>query len=85
MTHPFHPLHGREFALLEVRNTWGEERVYFHDEHGELRRLPATWTNVVGEDPFVAVSGGRSPLRADDLVRLVELVRRLGPEVGGDA
>ncbi|MGH8219072.1 MAG: DUF5372 family protein, partial [Steroidobacteraceae bacterium] len=24
VTHPFHPLLGREFALADRRNTWGE-------------------------------------------------------------
>lgn len=80
MTHPFHPLHGHQFKLLEYRNAWGEDRVYFYDDTGKLRRLPATWTDVVGEDFFTIVAGGRSALRVDDLLRLVELVRRLEME-----
>jgi hypothetical protein len=80
VTHPFHPLHGREFELLDYRNAWGEDRVYFHDDTGQFRRLPASWTDVVGEDPFVAVAAGRSPLRVEDLLRLAELVARLGEE-----
>jgi hypothetical protein len=38
---------------------------------------------VVGEDPFVAVAGGRSPLRVKELLQLVDLVARLrfGKEV----
>jgi len=43
VTHPFHPWCGRTFELLERRTTWGEDRVYFHDEAGQLRRLPAAW------------------------------------------
>jgi hypothetical protein len=80
VTHPFHPLHGHEFKLLEYRNVWGEDRVNFHDDTGKLRRLPATWTDVVGEDLFTIVGAGRSALRVDDLLRLVELVRGLGME-----
>jgi transposase len=30
VTHPFHPLHGREFSLVTYRHNWGENRVYFH-------------------------------------------------------
>ena len=82
MTHPFHPLHGRAFELLDYRNAWGEDRVYFHDDRGRFRRLPASWTDVVGEDAFVAVAAGRSPLRVEDLLRLAELVARLGAEGG---
>jgi Family of unknown function (DUF5372) len=43
-----------------------------------LQRLPASWTDVVGEDPFVAVAAGRSPLRMEELLELVDLVERLG-------
>lgn len=82
VTHPFHPLHDRQFALLDYRNAWGENRVYFQDDQGELRRIPAAWTDVVGADPYVVVAQGRSPLRADDLSRLVELLRRLGERAG---
>jgi hypothetical protein len=42
VTHPFHPLYGREFRLVDFRRAWGEDRVYFHTEHGELVRLPAS-------------------------------------------
>ena len=40
VTHPFHPLHGRTFPLVDCRQTWGEDRVYFHDDSGQLARLP---------------------------------------------
>ncbi len=74
VTHPFHPLCGREFVLVELGKVWGEERVYFHDDHGSLRRLPASWTSICAEDPFVVVSAGRAFFRVADLLRLVELV-----------
>jgi len=77
VTHPFHPLHGREFELIEYRQAWGEKRVYFLDSSGQMQRLPASWTDVAGEDPFVAVAAGRSPLRLEDLLQLVDLLDRL--------
>jgi hypothetical protein len=77
VTHPFHPLHGFRFELIEYRQAWGENRVYFLDSAGQLQRLPASWTDVDGEDPFVAVAGGRSPLRIAELLQLVDLVARL--------
>ena len=77
MTHPFHPLYGYEFELIEYRRTWGEDRVYFLDSSGHLQRLPASWTDVGGEDPFVVVAAGRSPLRLEDLLQLVDLLDRL--------
>ncbi len=76
VTHPFHPLYGQEFALIERRSAWGEERVYFHDDSGRLRRIAAAWTNAAGPDPFDMVSGGRSHFRIDDLLQLVALIER---------
>ena len=34
VTHPFHPWVGREFVFVAVRQTWGEDRVFFLDEDG---------------------------------------------------
>ena len=76
MIHPFHPLCGRELALVDRRNTWGEDRVYYHDETGRLRRLPAAWTSVAARSPFEVLSAGRSHFRFDDLLQLVALIAR---------
>jgi len=76
VTHPFHPLHGREFTLVDYRNTWGEERVYFHDDSGRLRRLPAAWTSAAAPCAFEVISAGRSHFRVEDLLRLVALIAR---------
>src|SRR5438445_12455763 len=58
VTHPFHPLHGRTFQLVDCRQTWGEDRVYFHDDSGQLARLPLQWTDVVPDDPTVKIGAG---------------------------
>ncbi len=76
MTHPFHPLCGRAYEFVARRSNWGEDRVCFHDEHGELKSLPAAWTDVIEPDLFVVVAAGRSPLHVDDLLVLVEMVTR---------
>jgi hypothetical protein len=77
VTHPFHPLRGREFALVDRRSAWGEDRVYFRDEAGELKRMPIGWTSLGAVDAFVAVPAGRSSLRVQDLLQLVALAERL--------
>jgi hypothetical protein len=77
VTNVFHPLYGREFTLVERRSAWGEERVYFHDECGALRRLPAMWTSAAPADPFVEVAAGRSHFRIEDLLQLAALVAKL--------
>ncbi len=65
--------------MVRYRKNWGEDRVFF-DNGGTLISLPAGWTDVLSPDPLVALSQGRSPFRADDLLELAELVRRIGAE-----
>ncbi|MEX4005471.1 DUF5372 family protein [Paraburkholderia sp. EG285A] len=76
VTHPFHPLYGREFALVDRRNTWGEDRVYFHDDAGDLKRMPAAWTSAAAPNAFEMVSAGRSHFRIEDLLQLTMLIAR---------
>jgi hypothetical protein len=61
---------------VDRRSTWGEDRVYYHDETGRLRRLPATWTSVATASPFEVLSAGRSHFRVEDLLQLVALIAR---------
>ena len=74
MTHPFHPLFGREFVFVGVRQTWGEDRVFFLDEDGTQRCLPVRWTDAVEPDVFVTIAAGRCPFRVDDLAALAGLI-----------
>jgi len=48
----------------------------YRDGRGRVCSLPASWTSVVPPDPYVMVSAGRSPLRLDDLLTLVDVVRQ---------
>jgi len=80
VTHPFHPLRGREFVLLTSVRRWNEERVYFEDEQGRAISLRAQWTSVFSPPPLVAIAAGRSAFRADDLLQLARLLRELRPE-----
>jgi len=77
ITHPFHPQFGQGIDFVERRHRFGEERVLYRDRHGHLASLPARWTSVVAEDPFVVVAAGRSRFRVADLLELVELIGRL--------
>ena len=78
MTHPFHPWRGRELCFVAVRQTWGEDRVFFTDEQGRLGSIPRAWTDVADVDPFVVLAAGRSAFRVEDLLELAELLDRLG-------
>ncbi len=74
VTHPFHPLRGCRFEAVETRICWGEERVFFIGTDGRLQYLRAGWTSLEAPDPFVEISGGRSPFRVRDLLALSDLV-----------
>ena len=75
MTHPFHPLLGRELDLVCWRCNWNEDRVYFEDSARKLRSVPTHWTDLTGEDPVVVMGAGRSHFRVQDLLELATLIR----------
>ena len=56
------------------KHSWGEDRVYFFDDDGQLNSLPAVWTDVDPPGHFVVVSAGRSAFRIEDLLRLATLL-----------
>ncbi len=80
MTHPFHPLSGCEFELVEYKQAWGEDRVYFLDDKGRLHHMPIGWTNVAPLDPFRVMAAGQSRFRTEDLLRLANLITQLKDE-----
>ena len=75
--HPFHPWSGQEFDLVTYLHTWGEHRVYFHKEGEHLVSVPASWTDIVAEDPVVRVAAGRALFRALDLIELAQMLKGL--------
>lgn len=75
ITHPFHPWSGQEFELVTYLQTWGEYRVYFHQKESEhLVSIPASWTDVVAEDPLVQLAADRALFRVPDLIELAQMV-----------
>ncbi len=77
MTHPFHPLHGRELVLVGYRRSWGKEYVEYDAGEGRVMALPLGWTDAGGEDPQTVIGAGRSWFRVEDLVALVALIEGL--------
>ena len=67
----------QEFELVTRRQNWGEDRVWFHDRSGQLRSIPANWTDIAGIDAFVLVGAGRSWFRIPDLLELVQQIQAL--------
>jgi hypothetical protein len=78
ITHPFHPLSGRAYRLIEYRRDWGREQAVFCDAKDELFAVPVEWTDLTeGADPFVALSQGRAFARPGDLLALATLVQEV--------
>jgi hypothetical protein len=57
-----------------------EYRAYFYDSNQNLTTVPAAWTNLSPEDPFLTASKGRSYFRVAELLQLVELMECLEKE-----
>jgi hypothetical protein len=77
VTHPFHPLFGREFELMTQKNAWGEDRVYFRDKSKHLHYIPLGWTSVAPVDAFKVAAAGQCRFRTEDLLRMADLVDSL--------
>ncbi|NSW92880.1 MAG: hypothetical protein HPY74_19940 [Firmicutes bacterium] len=75
VTHQFSPLFGKEFELIERKLTWGEDRLLYIDDKGEMYLMPASWTDVCDPDPFIVVSNGRSDFKYDDLLELSRIIK----------
>jgi hypothetical protein len=84
VTHPFHPLFGQDFELVEARQNWGGDRVHLHDRDGVLFSLPTGWTDVAALDPFVVIAEGRCPFTMSGLLGLADLIDRLRAQPVGD-
>lgn len=86
MTHPFHPLYGREFELIETTTTLGVERVHYTGDDGAMHSILKAWTSAATGDPFVRAAAGRSAFRVSDLLALAALLDSLDGDdcAGGD-
>ena len=81
VTHCFHPLYKRKFPLADYQNRWGEERVFFYDDKGEFSSLPACWTSLYPQDPFVVLSQGRALFHIEGLLELAQLMEHIKKEI----
>ena len=79
MTHPFHPLSGREFELLDLRGPRGHEQVFFQAGRSRVSLIPLAWTSMAAGDPFVVLAAGRSWFRVAELLEMVRFVDNWKP------
>lgn len=77
ITHPFHPLAGKEYILITHKLNWGEDRVSFKDEEGTYHCIPAYWTDIIPPDPYERCGEIHSYFRINDLIELRDIVQKL--------
>ncbi|MBY0462286.1 MAG: Y4bD/Y4pK family protein [Alphaproteobacteria bacterium] len=78
VVHPFHPLYGQEYKLIDVRHLWGLKRVYYYEDgHASPKSLPLSWTSLQLPDSFVICAQERSPFRVQDLIELASLLKKI--------
>ncbi|MFI7708694.1 DUF5372 family protein [Nonomuraea sp. NPDC049480] len=49
VTHPFHPLAGQVLQFVARSRCWSGDVVFYLDEQGRRRPIPAAWTDVVAD------------------------------------
>jgi len=77
ITHPFHPLSGRQLACVGERfNRYGKRLLLKVDE-STVCSVPPQWTDVVAPDPEIAIGNASALLRVTDFIELARLVARL--------
>jgi hypothetical protein len=82
ITHPFHPLCGREFELICRRRHWGEDRAVYEGQNGRLCTIASAWTDIDPADEFRLVAADRAAFRTVDLLALCDALDRLAESIG---
>jgi hypothetical protein len=74
VTHPFHPLYDTKLQIVSLKQTWGEDRVFYYQDDGRITSIPACWTSIYEPHPFNIISQGRSAFRFRELLELAGLI-----------
>ena len=82
VTHPFHPLSGRQFACVGERYNRYGKRLLLQVDAGTVCSVPPQWTDVVVPDPAIAIGKRRAVFRVADLMELAQLVADLSRHAG---
>jgi len=77
ITHPFHPLSGREVACVGERYNRYGRRLLLRVDDVTVCSVPLQWTDLVAPDPEIVIGEYRALLRVADLLELERLVDQL--------
>ena len=74
ITHPFHPLSGREVACVGERYNRHGRRLLLRVDDVTVCSVPPQWTDLVAPDPEIVIGEYRALFRVRDLLELERLV-----------
>jgi len=81
VTHPFHPLSGRQLACVGERHTrYGIYLLLQIDDESGCS-VPPQWTDLVAPDPEIVMGEQRALFRVVDLLQLSRLVDQLSDAI----
>jgi hypothetical protein len=82
VTHPFHPLSGRQLACVAERHNRYGKRLLLQVDAETVCSVPPQWTDTVVPDPEIAIGKRRALFRVADLMELAQLVAGLSRRDG---
>ena len=74
ITHPFHPLSGREVACVGERYNRYGRRLLLRVDDVTVCSVPPQWTDLVAPDPEIVIGESRALFHVADLLELERLV-----------
>ncbi len=81
ITHPFHPLSGKQFACVGERYNRYGKRLLLQVDDASICSIPPPWTDLVAPDPEMVIGRSRALFRVADLLDLAQLLDQLGRRV----
>jgi uncharacterized protein DUF5372 len=78
VTHPFHPLSGKQLACVGERYNRYGRRLLLRVDEVTVCSIPPQWTDLVAPDPEIVIGEQRALFRVADLLELAQLVEQLG-------
>jgi hypothetical protein len=77
ITHPFHPLSGREVPCVGERYNRYGRRLLLRVDDVRVCSVPPQWTDLVAPNPEIVIGEYRALFRMADLLELEHLVDQL--------
>jgi len=80
--HPFHPLRGKQFAVLKARCVRGVECLVLKGSESGTFAIPRDWTSEARPDPYRDAEVGVRFLKLESLLSIVERLHAISKKRG---